>query len=373
MSAGRLFWANVLAVAYKETSALRHDRAFIAVVFLQPLILILLFGLVLSNEPANVPWAVLDQSHTGLSRRFLADVQATGYFLPPQLVDSYDAGRRQLRRGQIVALVVVPADFRRVAERGQPQVQVLVDGTDPITAARVAGIIAQVGGAFERDPRAPSAPASSLQVHQRFRFNPTLEDSRFFLAIITGFLLTNLCLSVASLGVVGEREAGTFEHMLSAPTTPLEIVLGKMLPYAVIAQVLVVLTTVAVGWAFDLWPRGSWAALLLAALPLALASLGVGLLLSTLVRDSVQAVFVGVSVMLPSFVLSGAMFPHQLMPPSVRDASLILPLHWYQVAVRRIIERGAGIADVAIPIAMMWALFAGLLVLIRWRLRPRLG
>jgi ABC-2 type transport system permease protein len=115
-------------------------------------------------------------------------------------------------------------------------VQVLVDGTDPITAARVGGIIAQVGAAFDRQPTAALAPPPSLEVRQRFRFNPALEDRHFFLAIITGFLLTNLCLSVASLGVVGEREAGTFEHMLSSPTTPLEIVLGKMLPYVVIAQ-----------------------------------------------------------------------------------------------------------------------------------------
>jgi ABC-2 type transport system permease protein len=135
----------------------------------------------------------------------------------------------------------------------------------------------------------------------------------------------------------------------------------------------VVLTTVAVGCAFGLWPRGSWAALLLAALPLTLASLAVGVLLSTLATNSVQAVFVGVFVMLPSFILSGAMFPHQLMPPNLRQISYVLPLHWYQVAVRRVIERGAGVADIAVPILMMWALFAGLLVLIRWRLRPRLA
>lgn len=372
MNLGGRFWANVLAVAYKETSALRHDRAFIAVVVIQPLILVLLFGFVLSNQPANVPWVVLDQSHTALSRRFLADVQATGYFLPPQSVDSYDTGQRRLRRGEAVALVVVPADFRRAVERGRPQVQVLVDGTDPITAARVGGIVAQVGASFDGG-RGGTGPTPRLQPRQRFRFNPTLEDRRFFLAILSGFLLTNLCLSVASLGVVSEREAGTFEHMLSLPTTPLEIVLGKILPYVVIAQVLVAATTLAVGWGFDLWPRGSWTALHLAALPFTLATLAFGVLLSTLAANSVQAVFVGVFVMLPSFVLSGALFPHQLMPPGMREVSTILPLHWYQVAMRRIIERGAGISEVAVPILTMWALFAGLLLLIRWRLRPRLA
>jgi len=369
--AGSRFWSNVFAVAYKETSALRHDRAFLATVVAQPIMMLLLFGLALSNTPANVPWAVLDHSQTGASRRFLAAVQSTGYFTPPVAVSGYAEGRRLLQRGRVVALVVVPADFRRRAARDRAQAQVLLDGTDPITAARVGGIIRQVGAAFAPGRAAPPAPP--VEVRQRFRFNPTLFDRYFFLSALAGMLLTNLCLSVTSLGIVGEREGGTYEHMLASPTTPMEIVFGKVLPYVVICYALLAFSTVSSGLVFGLWPRGSWFALGLATLPFTLASLAIGVFVSTLATTSAQAVFISVFFILPSFVLSGSMFPYQLMPPGIREIGALLPLRWYQIATRRVIERGAGVEDILGPVAMMFLIFTALVALIRWRMPSRLG
>src|SRR6266404_3415751 len=135
------FWSNVAAVAYKEASIVRHDRALLATVFAQPVMMLLLFGFALSNEPANVPWAVLDQNRTTASRQIVEDIQATGYFLTPRFVAGYDEGHGLLRDGKVLALVVIPQTFRRDIERGRPQVQVLVDGSDPLSAARVSGYI----------------------------------------------------------------------------------------------------------------------------------------------------------------------------------------------------------------------------------------
>jgi ABC-2 type transport system permease protein len=368
------FWSNVLAIAYKEGTVLRHDKAYLATVFSQPIMLMLLFGFALSNQPANVPWAVLDQSHTAASRRFVESVQLTGYFLPPQSVDGYDAGERLLKRGHAVAFLIIPVDFRRDLERDQPHVQVLLDGTDPLSAARVGGYIAQVGASFsatrEADAEPPPPP---LTMQQRFRFNPTLKDSTFFLSALAGMLLTNLCLSGITLSIVGERESGTYEHILSSPTTPLEIVFGKLMPHVGICYFVLLFATIATGLVFGLWRRGSWLGLLLVTLPFTLASLSIGVFVSTLAANSAQAVFIGVFVILPSFVLSGSMFPYQLMPPGVREVGFVLPLRWYQIALRRLIERGAGVMDVAVPFVALTCLFAGMLVLIRWRMRPRLA
>ena len=365
------FWSNALAIAYKEATVLRHDKPFLAAVFSQPIMLMLLFGCALSNQPANVPWAVLDQSHTAASRRFVEAVQSTGYFLPPQTVRSYDDGERLLKRARAVALMVIPADFRRALERGAPRVQVMLDGTDPLSAARVGGYIAQVGASFSVDRE--TAPAPPLAIQQRFRFNPTLKDSTFFLSALAGMLLTNLCLSATTLGIVGERESGTYEHMLSSPTTPLEIVLGKLIPHVVICYFVLLFATVGTGLGFDLWPRGSWLGLLLVTLPFTLASLSIGVFVSTLAATSAQAVFIGVFVILPSFVLSGSMFPYQLMPPGIREIGFVLPLRWYQIALRRLIERGAGLADITGPFCALTLLFAIMLLLIRWRMQPRLA
>ena len=138
------FARNVWAVAYRDAAIIRHDKTMIGVIAVQPVMMILLFGLALSNEPANVPWAVLDQSHSHASRRLAQDIESTGYFVPPVSVASWDEGRDLLRRGKAVALVVIPRDFHRDALRGAPEIQVLVDGADPLTAARVGGYIGQV-------------------------------------------------------------------------------------------------------------------------------------------------------------------------------------------------------------------------------------
>jgi ABC-2 type transport system permease protein len=285
-------------------------------------------------------------------------------------------GRRLLKRGTAVAFVVIPPEFRRDIERSRPQVEVLLDGTDPITAARVGGYITQVGAAFEarRQPAGePDAGQPVLRLRQQFRFNPTLRDREFFLAAFAGMLLTNICLSVTSLGLVGERESGTYEHMLSSPTTPTEIVLGKLAPYVLLSYVVLLFAVGACGVVFGIWPQGSWLALLLVTLPFVLSSLGIGVFVSALANTTAQAVFISVFFILPSFVLSGAMFPVQLMPPGVREVGYLLPLRWYQIASRRVIERGAGLAEIAIPTLALTVMFLVILLLIRWRMKPRLG
>jgi ABC-2 type transport system permease protein len=383
----RRFVSNVLAIAYREGTVMRHDKAFLGVVILQPIMMLLLFGLALSNEPANVPWAVLDQSRSPSSRRLVEEIGTTGYFLAPRTVPGYDAGRALLRRGAATALLVIPYDFEREVLRGAPQVQVLVDGADPLTSARVAGYLTQVARSFDPGTREPGprsdegaahaalaarTRAGPVELWPRFWFNPTLEDRRFFLAALAGMLLTNLCFSASSLGLVGERESGTYEGTLSLPTSTVEIVLGKLLPYVGMSYVVFAIAVLGAGFGFGVWPDGSWLALGILTLPFVLGSLTVGVLVSALVRSSAQAVFLTVFIILPSFVLSGVMFPYQLMPDGVRQLGDVLPLRWYQIGLRRLVLRGAGLGDVWIPLVALTAIFAVLLALVRWRMNPRL-
>ena len=378
----RRFWSNVFAVAYREAAVLRHDKAFLGVILAQPVMMLVLLGVALSTRPRHVPWAILDRSQTALSRRLVQEVQATGYFVPPRPVDGYEAGRALLRRGAAVALLVIPQDFRRDVERGRPRVQLLLDGTDPLTAARIGAYVGQVAAAFEDGRRAEPGARSTgpgraapgpIDVRQRFWFNATLADRTFFLSALAGMLLTNLCLSVTALALVGERETGTYEQMLALPTTATEIVLGKIVPHVVTSYALLLEATLAAGLAFGLWPQGSWLALLVVTLPFVMASLTVGVFVSALARTSAQAVFITTFFILPSFVLSGVLYPYQLMPPGVRELGGLFPLRWYQIALRRIVERGAGLADVTAPMVALLILFAILLAGARWRIKPRLG
>jgi ABC-2 type transport system permease protein len=376
----RGFWSNVGALAFREASVMRHDRAFMAMITMQPIMMLLLFGFALSNEPANVPWALLDRSHTATSRRLAEDVLATGYFLEPRVVTSYDEGRGLLERGAVLALVVIPPHFARDALRGGPELQILLDGADPLSSARVGGILQQVAAHFATTGRAllprgstrPRPAVGAFDLRGRFWFNPTLVDRKFFLATLAGMLLTNLCLSISSLGLVGERESGTYEQTLSLPTTPIEFVLGKLTPYVAISYVVLMIALLGAGLLFGFWPTGSWLALLVLTLPFVLASLAIGVFVSSLARTSAQAVFITVFFIMPSFVLSGVMLPYQLMPDGVRQLGALLPLRWYQIGLRRLVTRGGGFDDVWVPMLALVVVFAVLLTAIRMRLKPRL-
>lgn len=381
----RRFVSNVLAIAYKEASLLKHDATVIQNVLLQPVVLLLVMGFALRFTPQDVPWAVLDRSQTAASRELVAEVMTSGYFQPPQRVTSYDQGRGLLKRGEAIALLVVPDDFRREIATGRPRVQLLLDGTDPITAARVGGYVSQIASRFEveRGPpgreRAGDAPtggpglAPPIELREEFRFNPTLRDLNFYLSALAGFLLTNICLAAASLGLVAEKENGTYEQMLAQPATPLQIILGKLLPNVATSYVALTIGMIGSGLVFDYWPRGNVLLFAAATLPFILATLAIGVFVSALARTSAQAIFIAVFFIMPSFVLSGSMLPYALMPHGVREVGALFPLRWYQILSRRVIERGAGLTEILVPTLVLLGLFLAILVGIRACMKPRLG
>jgi ABC-2 type transport system permease protein len=372
-------WSNILAVAYKEAMAIRHDKPLLATLIVQPVTFLVILGIAVSFTPRNVPWVVLDRSDTTASRRFVQEIEASGYFLRPEPVTDYDAGVDRLQKGRATAFLVLDRDFARDVERGGPTAQVLLDGADPLTAARVGGILTELAAAYDPGaesrrsrPDAQLARSGPIDVRQRFWFNPTLDDSSFFLSALAAMLLTNLCLSATAMAIVGERENGTYEQMLSLPTSAVEIILGKLLPYVGLCYGQVLIALVPAGVLLGFWPQGNWLTLFAVTLPFVLASLGLGAFVSSMATTSAQAIFLSVFFIMPSFVLSGVMTPYQLMPDSVRWVGGLLPLRWYQIASRRIIERGAGVADVVVPTFALAAMFSLILLLLRWRMKPRL-
>ncbi len=362
------FFRRVLAVTIKELSLLRHDRTVLASIVAQPIMMLLVFGFAMSFEPQQVSWGLLDRSQTPASRSLVEQIRTEDAFLPPIRVRGYDEGRALLQRSRITALVVVPQGYRRDLENGDAAVEVLLNGSDPLQAARVGRWISELivrgGGASMPMP---------FDLRQDFRWNRTLADRDFYLPALAGFLLTNLCLSAASLGLVAEKENGTWEHLLAQPARPLELILGKLIPNVLLSYVGLAICILGAGLLYDFWPRGNVFALAVATLPFVLATLGIGVFVSALATNSAQSVFIAVFFIMPSFVLSGSMLPYELMPHGVRELGGLFPLRWYQIIARRIILRGGGLDEVWIPILSLLAIFSVLLLLIRWRLKARLA
>jgi ABC-2 type transport system permease protein len=352
----------------------------IATLVVQPITFLIILGTAVSYTPRHVHWAVLDRTQTAVTRRLVSEIEASGYFQRAQPITSYEESLRLLQTGQILAAVVIDRDFARDVEHGRPHIQVLLDGADPLQAARIGGAITRIAAAYDPSPvvqrvrpDAELARAGPIDVRQRFWFNATLRDSEFFLSALAAMLLTNLCFGATGLALVGERENGTYEQMLALPTSAVAIVLGKLLPYVALCYMQVFVALIPAGLLLGYWPRGSWVTLCIVTLPFVLSSLAIGTFVSSLATTGAQAVFLSVFFILPSFVLSGVMTPYQLMPDGVRQLGGVLPLRWYQIASRRIIERGAGLADVAVPVLVLSAIFAVMLTLLKWRMKPRLG
>ena len=326
------FRSNVLAVAYREAIIVRHDKAFIGVVVLQPIMMLFLLGYVLSNKPANVAWVVLDRSATPASRQVVHEVQATGC-LPPRSVASYDQGRAVLRRGGALAFLVIPRDFALDAARGRPRVQPC--STAAIrSAARVGGYVisrghpAAVRPAPVRVAGNPGRTPGPIDVRQRFWFNATLSDREFFLSAIAGMLLTNLCFSVTALAGRRARErhlradALAPDHDARDRAREAASLRGRVLPAPRLRHPgdRRDLRPLAGGQRRDACRRDPT----VRARPLT-----IGVRISVFARASAQAIFLTVFFILPSFILSGMLFPYQFMPPGVRELGAVLPLRWY--------------------------------------------
>jgi ABC-2 type transport system permease protein len=366
---------RVLTIVRKELRQIFRDPRTKRVVFAAPIIQLVLFGYAVTTDVHDVATFVVDHDRTVASRELQDVFTSSGHFQivasserPADLATALDAGHA-------VIGLEIPAGFARDLAAGRgASVQVLVDGTHSNTATVAQGHAARIiqqygasnaaeravgtaagampaggeGAGFGAGPGA--AAGGGVELRARAWFNPDLESRVYNVPAILGVLLLLMCLLLTALTVVRERELGTLEQLMVSPLTPGELMLGKTIPVAIIALAdLAIIAVVAVAW-FDVPFRGSISALVLASLLHILASLGLGLFIST-VSKTQQEAFMGMFlVMLPAIILSGFMYPVHTMPELFQYLSLANPLRHYLVMVRGIFLKGHGIVD-------LWAEF----------------
>jgi ABC-2 type transport system permease protein len=339
-------WQRIISIVLKEFIQLRRDRRTLALVIGLPLIQMCLFGYALSTDVKNVPLVVWDASKTPESRDLIESFRQTEFFAVKFYATDYNGISERIDEGSAKVALVIPPDYSNHLLRGETsEVQFFTDGSEPtagIQALANANLIVQAKGAQLMSRGQLSKIALPISLQPRIWYNPAMQSSIFYLPGLVGLILGLLTVLLTAFSIVRERENGTIEQLNVTPLRRGELIVGKLIPYVIIAyiQVILVLSTAVV--VFGMPIRGNVFLLLLLTSLFLMFSLGIGLLISTISRTQFQAMQAGIFIILPSVILSGFIFPVESMPKVAQWVSAILPLTYYLHIVRGIVVKGIG-------------------------------
>jgi ABC-2 type transport system permease protein len=348
-----------LALLRKEWIQVRRDPFTLRMIIALPVMQLFLFGYAINANPKHLPTGLISADHSRYERDLVAALRNTGYYDIHELTSEAE-GERGLAEGRLLFVINIPPGFARAVERGeQPAVLMDADATDPTAIGSAAAALASLGGALDRDlpPSLRAKPATqpfSFELHARY--NPEQLTVLNIVPGLIGIVLTISTLFVTTLSITRETERGTMENLLAMPVRPIEVMLAKVVPYIAIgyAQVVLILTIAAV--VFDLPVRGS-ILLLTLALGLFIASnLALGITFSTVARNQMQAIQMAQFTLLPSFLLSGFMFPFAGMPVWARWIGEVFPVTHALRIIRGMLLKGNGLTEI-LPELWPMALF----------------
>ena len=329
----------------KEFIQMRRDRLTFAMMVAIPIVELVLFGYAIRTEVKHLPTVVLDESRSSSSRSLITTLEQTQYLRIIGSVQSREELKSKIESGRAMAGIVIPPDFHVDIKRGRTAMaQVVVDAADPLasTAAISGAALAATISAGQLEPRAAGRPPP-LEVRVRPLYNPALRSAVYIVPGLIGVLLSITLLAVTSISIVRERERGTFEQLVVTPITKSDIILGKLLPFVFVGYVQMTSVLIFGKLLFNVPIRGSIPLLYLLTMGYIVASLGVGLLISTLVKTQIQAMQLSLFFLLPNMLLSGFMFPREAMPPIAQWLGLALPLTYYLQILRGIMLKGVGL------------------------------
>jgi len=334
------FWAMLR----KEFIQMRRDRASLAMMIGIPAIQLSLFGYAIQTEVRHLPMVVLDESNTPESRSLVQAMLNTGNFDWAGSVRDRSELAAAIGRGDARAGIVIPPEFQRELKRGRSApAQMLIDAADPLASASAISGAGLAGAERFRALAAERGVSGAIDIRVRPLYNPALRSAVYIVPGIIGVLLSMTMVVIASIAIVRERERGTLEQLVVTPIGKTSLMLGKIVPFLLVGFVQISIILLLGRLLFHVPVRGSVALLYAVALPFIMASLAIGLFLSTLVKTQAQAMQMGFLFLLPNILLSGFMFPREAMPPVAQWIGAALPLTYFLHVLRDILLRGTGL------------------------------
>jgi ABC-2 type transport system permease protein len=354
-------FARFMAMLRKEWLQMRHDPMTIGLVVMLPLMQLFLFGFAINTNPHDLPTGVLSADHSTYERTLTVALQNTGYFRIRSFTSEQQADEA-LADGEVLFVLEIPPNFARSVDRGEhPSVLLDADATDPVAIGNATAAVAALNAnVLARDlppnmQTTPTQPPFNVVVHARY--NPEQITALNIVPGLIGTILMMSTLVITTLSITREREAGTMENLLAMPIRPIEVMLGKIVPYIGLGYVQVLLIIGVSSLAFQVPMRGSLLVLLGALGVFIGGNLALGITFSTLARTQQQAQQLAQFSLLPQMMLSGFMFPFQGMPAWARGIGELLPLTHILRVCRGVMLKGNGLAEI-VPNLWPMALFA---------------
>ena len=356
-------FARLWAIVIKEFIQMRRDRLTFGMIVGIPVVQLMLFGFAINGDPKHLPTAVLLADNSQYGRSLLSALKNSDYFRFVKELRSEAEAETALARSEVQFVVTVPENFGRNLLRGdRPTVLIEADATDPsATGNALASLRTLLNSSLQNDLKGPLAFLAgsdgpvNLRIHARY--NPEGISQYNIVPGLMGVVLTMTMVMITGLAITRERERGTMENLLSMPTRPLEVLIGKIIPYIFVGYVQVGLILMAARFLFHVPMLGSITLLLLTVSIFITANLAMGITFSTLAKNQLQAVQMTFFFFLPSLLLSGFMFPFRGMPEWAQVIGEVLPLTHFLRIIRGILLKGNGFEEV---ILQLWqiALFA---------------
>ncbi|MCL5036923.1 MAG: ABC transporter permease [Chloroflexi bacterium] len=371
------FRRRMLAIARKEFLHILRDPWTLVIVLAMPVIMLTVFGLAISFDVKNLPLIVYDNSHSVTSQKLVDAFTAGKNFRLYGYARDYAQVRNALDSGRAKVAVVFPRDLESEIDSGRTaHIQVLLDGSDPNAANLSMGYLSSISGQealrmLEERSSAAGIPSSmlkpSLELIPRFWYNPGLSSANFIVPGLIAIIMMMAAAMLSSMAVVREREKNTLEEIIVSPIKSSEFILGKLIPYGFIAytDVLIILL---VGWSvFHVPVKGSLLLLLIIAPVFLVGALGIGLLVSTVATTQQMAMMLALFIsLLPSFILSGFVFPLNGMPYFLQAISYLVPAKYFLVILRGVLLKGVGITAFWPDVAAL-LVFASAILLVSFK------
>ncbi|WP_148717033.1 ABC transporter permease [Chitinolyticbacter meiyuanensis] len=338
------WWGIVL----KEFLQLRRDRITFGMIIGLPIVQLALFGFAINADPRHMPTAVVLHDHSEFTRSFVTAMRHSDYFDIAGTLTSEEAARAALAQAEVQFVLTVPAGFTRDLLRGErPALLIEADATDPAATGMALAAVGEIAQSVVRhDIRGPDArlagqPAPfEVRVHRLY--NPEGNSQYNTVPGLMGVILTMTMVMMTGLAMTRERERGTMENLLATPVRPIEVMTGKIVPYIAIGLIQATIILLAARWVFHVPFAGSLIAVYCAALLFIAATLTVGITLSSLAQNQLQAMQLTMFYFLPNILLSGFMFPFRGMPQWAQYIGNVLPLTHFNRLIRGILLKGNG-------------------------------